>query len=242
MINRGIFITGTDTGVGKTYVACGIASALRSRRIDVGVMKPAETGCRMKDGRLVPVDSLMLMKAAAVKDSLSLVNPYRFGKPLAPAVAAELEGKTINIDKILKASSTLSLRHEFLIVEGAGGVMVPLSPDALYLNLARDLKLPALIIARPGLGTINHTLLTVEALRRRDIPLSGIVINYSANIRPGLSEKTNPAVIEKLSGLRIVQTIPYGSRDFGLIAELLQKKNPSPVSERGFKNLNCVQS
>jgi dethiobiotin synthetase len=220
---RGIFITGTDTGVGKTYVACGIASALRTRGVNVGVMKPAETGCRMRDGRLVPSDSHKLMKAAGVKDPLSLVNPYRFRKPLAPAVAAELEGKRISIERLLKAYAAMSDRHEHMIVEGAGGIMVPLSYDALYLDLAGSLNLPVLIVARPGLGTINHTLLTVEALRRRGIPIHGIVINHSEKTRPVLSEKTNPAVMEKLSGLRILQIIPYGARDFIPVAGSVQK-------------------
>ena len=95
-ITTGLFVTGTDTGVGKTYVSAGIATALIRRGVDVGVMKPAETGCSMRAGRLVPKDAHRLMKSACVKDPLSLVNPYRFRKPLAPAVAGEREGKAID--------------------------------------------------------------------------------------------------------------------------------------------------
>lgn len=230
---RGIFITGTDTGVGKTYVACGIAAALRSRGVDVGVMKPAETGCRMKDSRLVPADSLKLMRAAGVKDPLSQVNPYCFRKPLAPAMAAELEGAVIVMGKIQKAYAKLSDRHDFMIVEGAGGVMVPLSWDASYLDLAESLGLPALVVARPGLGTINHTLLTVEALRGRGIAIAGIVINYTDDGKPGLSDKTNPEVIDKTSGVPIAGIIGHGSRDFGSVASFLQKKGPVAVKQRG---------
>src|SRR3972149_11172426 len=105
---KGVFITGTDTGVGKTYVATGIASALSSRGVDVGVMKPAETGCRIRAGKLVPSDALSLMKAANVHDALSNVNPYRFRNPLSPLVAAELEGTKIQEDKILTAGDPLS--------------------------------------------------------------------------------------------------------------------------------------
>ncbi len=219
---RGLFITGTDTGVGKTYVACGIAAALRSRGIDVGVMKPAETGCRLKKGELVPADALQLMKAARVKDSLSLVNPYRFRRPLAPSVAAELEGKRISMDKMLNAYSELSRRHAFMLVEGAGGIMVPLSQDKLYLELAEALNLPVLIIARPGLGTINHTLLTVAALTNRRLKIAGIVINCSNDGAFGLAEKTSPAVIEEISGVKIVGTVPYGSLNLGHIASSLE--------------------
>ena len=182
--------------------------------IDVGVMKPAETGCRMRSGRLVPKDALRLMKSACVKDPLSLVNPYRFRMPLAPAVAGEREGKTIDPLMIISAFQTLSKRHEFMIVEGAGGIMVPLSANYTYLDFAKKLGLPVLIVARPGLGTINHTLLTIAALRGRKISIAGIVINYPQDVKSGLAEKTNPEVIEKISGIRILGIISHGSGRF----------------------------
>ena len=125
--SRGIFITGTDTGVGKTYVACGIAMTLRRKGIDVGVMKPAETGCRKRNRQLLPVDAIKLARAAGVRDALDFVNPYRFSGPLAPAVAAGLEGKRLDPSRILSCFRVLSQRHDFTIVEGAGGIMVPLS-------------------------------------------------------------------------------------------------------------------
>ncbi len=214
VIPSGLFVTGTDTGVGKTYVSAGIAKALTSRGVDVGVMKPAETGCRMRDGRLMPKDALRLMKSAYVKDLLSLVNPYRFRRPLAPAVAAELEKIIIDPSKIIDAFRLLSNRHDFMIVEGAGGIMVPLSENYTYLDLAKKLGLPVLIVARPGLGTINHTMLTIAALRGRKIEIAGIVINYALDEKSGSAEKTNPSVIEKMSNVRIMGTISYGSRRF----------------------------
>ncbi len=109
------------------------------------------------------------MKAANTRDSISLVNPYRFGKPLAPFIAAEQEGKRIKPERICGAFKKLSNRHDFMIVEGAGGIMVPLTERCSYLDLAKMLGLPVLIVARPGLGTINHTLLTITALRQRGI-------------------------------------------------------------------------
>jgi dethiobiotin synthetase len=210
----GLFVTGTDTGVGKTYVSTGIATALISRCVDVGVMKPAETGCSMRAGRLVPKDALRLMKSACVKDPLSLVNPYRFRRPIAPAVAGEREGKTIDPLMIISAFQTLSKRHEFMIVEGAGGIMAPLSGKYTYLDLAKKIGLPVLIVSRPGLGTINHTLLTIAALRGRKISIAGIVINYAQDVRSGLAEKTNPGVIEKISGIQILGIISHGSGRF----------------------------
>ncbi len=220
-MTKGVFITGTDTGVGKTYVATGIASALRSRGVDVGVMKPAETGCRIRAGKLVPADALNLMKAANVHDALSNVNPYRFRNPLSPLTAAGLEGTKIVEDKILSAYYTLSRRHQFMIVEGAGGILVPLTEKYLYLDLAASLGLPVLIIARPGLGTINHTLLTVAALHEKNITISGIVVNYADSRKTGPAEKTSPAVIERISGVKIIEIMRHGSREFGNIASYL---------------------
>ncbi len=127
--DKGLFITGTDTGVGKTYVSCGIARSLRYSGVNVGVMKPAETGCRRRGHRLIPIDAISLMKAAGIADDLDLVNPYRFAKPLAPSAAAKLQGKRLYIPKIEKTFQRLSASHDFLIVEGAGGIMVPLARD-----------------------------------------------------------------------------------------------------------------
>jgi dethiobiotin synthetase len=225
-MTTGLFITGTDSGVGKTHVSAGIARALACRGVDVGVMKPAETGCPMHSGRLMPRDALRLIKSARVKDPLALVNPYRFRKPLAPAVAAELEGKKIDPSKIINAFQLLSSRHDFMIVEGAGGIMAPLSGTYTYLDLAKKIGLPVLLVARPGLGTINHTLLTIAALKGHKIEIAGIVINYALDQKAGSAEKTSPAVIEKMSGVRITGIIPYGSRRFdGLLDGVMQLRS-----------------
>ena len=221
---KGIFITGTDTGVGKTYVAAGIARSLCSAGINVGVMKPAETGCGMRSGKLVPKDAEALVKAAAVRDSLSLVNPYRFQAPVAPSVAAQLKRKTIDPERIIKAFRTLSQRHPCMIVEGAGGIMVPLAKGYLFLDLAEAMGLPVVIVARPGLGTINHTLLTIEALRSRRLTIAGVVINDRQGGRQGLAETTSPAVIQDLSGVPIITTLSYRQKTFDLlVAKLLER-------------------
>ncbi len=221
-MKKGIFVTGTDTGVGKTYAAAGMAAALRSQGVNVGVMKPAETGCRMRAGTLIPADTVRLAKAAGTHDSLPLINPYRFRKPLAPSVAAELEGKQIRVSRIMNAYRTLLQRHDFMIIEGAGGIMVPLSGDYLYVDLARAIGLPVVVVTRPGLGTINHTLLTISALKERGLSIAGMVINYSDNRRPGLSEKTSSRVIEKISQVPVLGVVQYQAGEFGGIVELLR--------------------
>ncbi len=214
----GIFITGTDTGVGKTYVAAGLASFARSQGTNVGVMKPAETGCRKRNGILVPADAVLLMKAAGVRDGLDDVNPYRFSKPLAPSVAAATDGRSISPGKIIRAFERLRRKHDCMIVEGAGGIMVPLSGRFTFLDLAADLRLPVLIVARPGLGTINHTLLTVNAVRNRKLEIAGIVINHAQPGQTGMAEKTNPDIIRELSGASILGAVRHGSRDMEHIA------------------------
>lgn len=209
---KGIFITGTDTGVGKTYIAGGIAHALRQRGVNVGVMKPAETGCRRSNGKLFPSDAAALLKAAGSRADLDLVNPYRFSRPLAPAVAAELEGKQIYPKRIMRAFHSLSRQHEFIILEGAGGIMVPLTRNYTYLDLACDLCLPVLIVARPSLGTMNHSLLTVNALQQRKVRIAGIVINYAENRKMGTAERTSPQMIERMSGIPILAVIRHGEQ------------------------------
>ncbi len=218
---KGIFITGTDTGVGKTYVAEGLIRGFRKKGVDVGIMKPAETGCRARDGRLIPADALRLLKTAGVRDSLEFANPYRFTRPLAPSVAAELAGKTISPARIVNSFRILSRRHDCMIVEGAGGVMVPLSGKYLYLDLAAALRLPVVIVARPGLGTINHTLLTISALQKRRLRIAGFVMNYAKDRKRGLAEKTSMSVIEKISGERLLGIVRYGSDDFDGIVDAL---------------------
>jgi dethiobiotin synthetase len=218
-VNKGIFITGTDTGVGKTYIAERIATGLRGKGINVGVMKPAETGCRHRAGKLIPQDALRLIKAAGTEDSLDVVNPYRFREPLAPFVSAQRSGKIIEPRTIMQSFKTLCRKHEFMVVEGAGGIMVPLTSRYSYLDLAHAMKFPVVVVSRPGLGTINHTLLTISALAARDIAIAGIIINYATDRKAGLAEKTSSSVIRKISKLPILGTVLHEGRTVGAIVE-----------------------
>jgi len=206
---KGIFITGTDTGVGKTFVACGLIHAMKEKGFHVCPMKPVESGCRTRGGKAVPGDTNKLVRASGVTESIDLMNPYRFKHPVAPSVAADIEGLKISRKKILTACNRLSLKYDMLIVEGAGGIMVPVSEKYLFLDIAKDLNFPVLIVSRPGLGTINHTLLTIDAVRSRGLDILGVVINYAIKTRKGLSERTNPAVIEKIGGMPVLGTVPY---------------------------------
>jgi dethiobiotin synthetase len=209
IMNRSIFITGTDTGIGKTFVAEGLIKAVKSKGLNVCPMKPVETGCIMRKGKLIPEDTVKLAKASGISEPLDLINPYRFRHPLAPSVAADIEGVKVNRKKIFSAHDRLSKKYDITIIEGAGGIMVPVYKRYLFLDLASDLGLPVLIVARPGLGTINHTLLTIAALRNKGINILGVIINSAVKTGRDLSVKTNPDVISKLGGVPLSGVIPY---------------------------------
>jgi len=201
---RGLFVTGTDTGVGKTEVACAIVSGARAAGLDVGAMKPAQSG--VEPG--VPTDADRLHAAAGGADPMDLVCPYAFGPPLAPGVAARLAGVEISLARIVDAARALSARHAALVVEGAGGLLVPLGPRESYADLAVALGLPVLVVARAGLGTVNHTALTVEALRARGLVIAGVVLNRTA-AEDDASVPHNAAEIERLSGARVLASLPF---------------------------------
>lgn len=204
-----LLITGTDTGVGKTFVTGGIAAELVRRGIDVGVMKPLATGGRPVRGRLTSDDARFLKRASGVTDALGQINPVCLKHPLAPSVAAELSGRRIDLRKVWSAFRVLKGRHSVLLVEGVGGLLVPLCPGFTVAHLARRLKLPILIVTRPTLGTLNHTALTVHAARAFGLPILGLVLNWTRPVRRGLAERHNPATLEAETGIRIVGEIPY---------------------------------
>jgi len=209
LMHKGIFITGTDTGVGKTFVSVGLLKALKETGLNVCPMKPVETGCKINKGALVPEDTLKLVKAAQVNEPLDLINPYRFRQSLAPAVAAELEDTIIRREIIFFACRKLLNKYDVTIVEGAGGVMVPVNGKYLFIDFIRDLNLPVLIVAKAGLGTLNHTLLTLEAAKNRGIDVMGVIINCSSKIKNDVSVQTNPGMIEKLGGVPVLGIVSY---------------------------------
>ena len=215
----GIFITGTDTEIGKTVVAGGLAAALKAAGIDVGVMKPIASGGVEHKGCLVSEDAIFLKHAAQVDDALDLINPICLRHPLAPSVAAEIEGVSINLQQIDNAFSQLRQRHEFMVVEGVGGIAVPICEGMLVANLAQRFQLPLLVVARPNLGTINHTVLTVEFARSHSLELRGIVLNASQEESKGLAEETNPKELERLTHLPILGIVPFDEQLQGNIPD-----------------------
>ena len=200
-MTQGIFITGTGTEIGKTVIAGGFAASLKGAGTNVGVMKPVSTGDT--------ADAQSLKHAAQIDDALSLINPIFLRHPLAPSVAARIEEREIDLSHIESTFAKLQRKYDFLIVEGVGGIAVPILDDFLVAHLINKLQLPILIVAQVGLGTLNHTLLTVGFARQFNIQIAGIVLN---GLRPdiaGLAEATNPLEIERLTDVPVIGVVPY---------------------------------
>ncbi|KAF0132898.1 MAG: dethiobiotin synthase [Candidatus Saganbacteria bacterium] len=197
--HKGIFITGTDTGVGKTHITFLLAKYLLGQNLDVSIMKPISCGPKKES------DALYLKEKLKLKDPLELINPIHFEKPLAPYPASGFKMNKTKLDKIFSAYKKLSSIHDLVLVEGIGGVMVPITKNYFVADLIKQLNIPAIIVARAGLGTINHTLLTVEILRRKKIDILGIILN--GHNGSDLSEKTNARIIEEISKAPILAKI-----------------------------------
>lgn len=199
----GVFITGTDTGVGKTVVGCALAEMLRRRRVNVGVMKPIETGV----GPQGPLDAISLIESALVEDSLDEVCPQRFALPAAPSVASACEGRSVDLARIRSCYAALAARHERMLVEGAGGLLVPIETGYAMADLARDLGLPLLVVTRASLGTVNHTLLTLEVAQHRGLSVAGVVISHGPRAISTADEKNLEALRDAL-GKQLVGEVP----------------------------------
>lgn len=216
-MGKGIFVTGTDTGVGKSIVAAALAYALRSKGHDVGVMKPVHTGCKSTGPKRGGEDTQLLIRAAGVQDPINIVTPYCLKHPLAPWPAGQMEGIRIKLSVLRKAYDALYRRHTLLIVEGIGGLAVPLTARLSVADLVLEFGLPLLVVTRPGLGTLNHTRLTLEYAKTRRIPVQGVIINQTHKQPSGLAERTNPQILTALCKVPILGNIPFvnGLKPYG---------------------------
>ncbi len=200
---NGLFVTGTDTGVGKTTVSIGLLRAARRRGLAPIPFKPVETGCDPD-----PADAHALWHAAQPPVDPSAVCLYSLRLPAAPHQAAEAEGVVVDLDRILTRAHDLTRRGDFLLVEGAGGLLVPYTRDATAVELAARLELPLLIVARTALGTINHTALTLREAARHGLPIAGLVFNRThSELQP--HEDGNGPLIARLTGQRALGTLPW---------------------------------
>ncbi len=196
-----LFITGTDTGVGKTAVTASLAAVLHEQGLDVGVMKPVSSGGTG--------DAQLLKKAAGVSDSLDLINPIRLAAPLSPNVAAQLEDRRILLEPVVNAYRRLTTLHDTVLVEGVGGLLVPIRDDFSVADLALQFGLPLVVVARAALGTINHTLLTLEAAATRGLRVRGVVYNTPQPGSLDTAALTSPEVVTRLTGIPSLGTLPF---------------------------------
>lgn len=220
---RGVFITGTSTGVGKTIVAAGLAAALRKRDVNVGVMKPFATASKRYSSKFRSEDTAILARAAGVNDSDEEINPAFYELPAAPLMAAKMTNSSVNMQEVLYALKKLSIKHSFVVVEGIGGIMVPLTEKETVADFAKLAEMPIVIVTHPLLGTMNHTILTVNACRQYGMDIKGIIVNMMPK-KPSKVEKATPETIERFTKIPVVATIPFSkSPSYRRTASLLEK-------------------
>jgi dethiobiotin synthetase len=226
---RGLFVTGTDTEVGKTVVASTIAATLSARGARVSVFKPAVTGLDEPAG-LAP-DHDRLRAAAGSAQPAWEIAPYRFGPPVSPHLAAAKAGERVDPYRLLAAARRAARAGDVLIAEGVGGLLVPLSGAYLVRDLAADLGLPVVIAARPGLGTINHTLMTIECARAASLRVAAVVLTPWPAV-PGEMERSNRDTIARLGGVEVETQPALAVRSIGARHSLPVERWTAPVSER----------
>jgi dethiobiotin synthetase len=205
---NGLFFTGTDTGVGKTYVAAAVVRLLRQQGRCVRVSKPVATGCERIEGRWLNADTVQLNWAAGNCQCLDAVTPWSFAEAVAPAVAARLHGPVPGIAALADAVRSQARPDGILVVEGVGGLLCPLTERETVADLAAALALPLVVVTRRSLGTLNHTLLTLEAAAARGLAVAGLIVNETVPPTT-LAEETNVAELRRRIGVPLLAVVPH---------------------------------
>lgn len=208
---QGVFITGTSTGVGKTYIGVLLAQRLVRNGVKVIPRKPIESGCLKQGDELIPSDAIALMKASAYQGSLSEVCPYRFEPPISPVRAAHLVNKMLTTEQLVNICNKGSEKG-FVLVEGAGGFYSPLSEDGLNADLAMALQLPIILVANDELGCLNQVLLNAEAVKMRGLKLAAVILNSVSDQK---DERMDNASDLRQSLDCPVYTVPYNASETG---------------------------
>ncbi len=209
--SRGLFVTATDTEVGKTVVTCAIAAVLRNQGWRVGVCKPIATGCRREREGLINADTEALAHFADCRHPLTTINPVRYTRPLAPAVAAEQSGTPVDDDAIDRSLARVDRDSDILLVEGIGGWLVPIDGRRTVRDLAAAIDVPVVVVTRPSLGTLNHTAMTCAHIREAGLRLAGLVINRADPETPDVAESTNPTWLTRQNRTSVLATVPEAS-------------------------------
>ncbi len=202
---KSLFVAGTDTDVGKTYITAGLAVIFRKMGIDVGVMKPFAAGTARKKG-YKSEDIVILSKAAQACDPENLVNPQFFPIPASPYTAWKTLKIKPKVSTILSSFKKLTKLHDMILVEGMGGIMTPILKDYYVTNLIKEMKIPTIIVTRSKVGTVNHTIMTVKMCEKYKIPVKGIIIN---NFDDGYPVKELTRDLQNLTGVKVLGSIPF---------------------------------
>ena len=206
-MGKGYFITGTDTGIGKTVATSHLVDCLQQKGVDAIPYKPIQSGIVYENNQAIGEDSAFYKKYLPLKEDVSYYNTYTLETPVSPHLASKLENVFIDEKVILEKYRELEKEHDVIFVEGAGGVAVPFKEDFTTIDLIKLLKLPAIIVTTLKLGTLNHTVLTVEYLKSQHIPIKGIIINKVPSSLNEM-EKDNLAMIEKLTSIDVIGLLP----------------------------------
>ena len=204
---KSYFVTGTDTGVGKTEITAALAACLKKRGIDVGIMKPIESGNPQKTG-FKSSDVSKLYDASCVKDSEETVNPVFLPLPTSPYDATKILNLPVNMQVVFEKFQELLKRHQMLLVEGIGGMMTPITKNFFVADMIKAMGLETIIVARATLGTLNHTIMTIKTCQQYEIPVKGIIVNYFDE-RGTPAEKNAPTTLYELTGLPILGIVPF---------------------------------
>ena len=207
-MSNGLFITGTDTGVGKTVVAATLAYALRQRDINFHYIKPVESGISSREYLEKESDAAIVKRAGFLPEPLNEIVPFRFREPLAPLLAARREGVELSGNELSESIKTRIKPERLTLVEGAGGLLAPLCPNYLIIDLIKDLQLPVLVVCRTSLGALNHTLLTLDRLRREGVRTVGIIANH-LTAATGIAEESFLTQLNEFDPISVLGELPF---------------------------------
>lgn len=219
---NGIFIAGTDTEIGKTMITASLAATILHRNMNIGVWKPVQSGARADD---IDSDAFLIQSLSGLEDDTHEIAPLSFVEPVTPHLAAIREGIILTLPGIMQAGAPLFARHKHLLVEGAGGLLAPLTDTRMGIDLIKQIGFPVLLVAHGGLGTINHTLLSLEALRTRGIPILGVILNQTEAHLSMKEMRKNADYIEDFGKVQVLGLFPYLSEPFNKkqLIEVIEK-------------------
>ncbi len=204
-----VFITGTDTDVGKTFVSVKLLNMTREKGLNPGYFKPVATGGVFRNGNLVSEDVLTVKEQALIADDCNFINPVLYKLAAAPRIAAETEAEVIDMLKIDNAYEALCRKYESFIVEGIGGIYVPVTEEISVIDLIKKWELPVILVSKAVLGNINQTVLSLKALQNEGVNIIGVVVSYVTEELPGIAIEKSFIVIEEMSKVPILAKFPY---------------------------------